>query len=238
MIKKLLFSLGVSTVVPILLSQGAFASTLYPKGSTGVDMSYPNCKTTVPKVSFGIVGVNNGIVYGHNSCVASEAKHFSNLSLYANTGLNASSQSSYYVQAQAGCNGDTDCAAYNYGYNAGKDAASYAQSQGVKSGKWWLDVETMNTWSTSPEQNQKSLQGEYDSLIANGATSVGVYSTTAQWNTITGSWQNNWASWGATTWTTAKQASTYCTGHQFTGGPSLLMQYKAKNSKLDQDVAC
>jgi hypothetical protein len=130
------------------------------------------------------------------------------------------------------------CAAYNYGYSAGKDAVNYALSQGLHSSKWWLDVETMNTWSSDSAQNQKSLQGEYDAIAATGATTIGAYSTSAQWQTITANWQNNWPSWGATTWTTPKQAQAYCTGHQFTGGPSLLMQYKSKQSKLDQDVAC
>jgi hypothetical protein len=230
--------LGIMLSSLVLFAHGAFASTFYASGSEGLDVSYPNCSTKVAAVSFGIVGVNNGVVYGHNTCAATQAKNFSNLSLYINTGLNASTSSSYYVQAQVGCNGDVYCAAYNYGYNAAKDAVAYAASQGLSSSKWWLDVETMNAWNSDASQNQKSIQGSYDALTANGAALVGVYSTTAQWQSITNSWQNNWPSWGATTWTTAKQAQTYCTGHQFTGGPSLLMQYKNKQSKLDQDVAC
>ena len=222
----------------IIFTQGALASSVYATGSTGADVSYPNCTNSIPAVSFGIVGVTSGIVYSHNPCAVAEASHFTNLSLYMNTGLNASTTSSYYVQAQAGCNGDVYCAAYNYGSNAAKDAISYANSQGIYSTKWWLDVESTNTWSNDSLQNQKSLQGAYDTLVANGSTMLGVYSTTAQWRAITGSWQNNWPSWGATTWTTAKQAMTYCTGHQFTGGPSLLMQYKSRQSKIDQDVAC
>lgn len=236
--KKLLVSIVTLLSVSVLFTQGAFASTVYSTGSAGVDVGYPNCTAKIPKVDFGIVGVTDGLVYSYNSCAAAEAKNFSNLSLYLNTGLNASSSSSYYVQAQVGCNGDVYCAAYNYGYNAAKDAISYVNSQGLGSDKWWLDVETVNSWSNDGVQNQKSLQGEYDALIANGATTVGVYSTTAQWQSITGSWQNNWPSWGATTWTTAARAQSYCTGHQFTGGPSLLMQYRSKKSKVDQDVAC
>jgi len=236
--RKFLAALGTLLATSILFLQGAFASSVYATGSTGVDVSYPNCSASIPAVNFGVVGVTGGLVYSRNSCAASEARHFGDLSLYVNTGLNTSSSSSYYTQAKAGCNGDANCAAYNYGFNAAKDAVSYAQSQGVSSPKWWLDVETSNTWSNNQAQNQKSLQGEYDALSANGATTVGVYSTTAQWQSVTGSWQNNWPSWGATSWTTAKQAQTYCTGHQFTGGPSLLMQYKSKQSRLDQDVAC
>ncbi len=238
MIKKLLSSLGLAIAAPLLLTQLTFASSLFPTGNLGVDIGYPNCTAKVPAVSFGIVGVNNGLVYGHSACAASEAKQFPTVGLYANTGLNASASSQYYVAAQVGCNGDTQCAAYNYGYNAGKDAVSYASSQGLTTNNWWLDVETMNTWNKDVAQNQKSLQGEYDALAASGATTVGVYSTTAQWQSITGGWQNNWPSWGATTWTTANQAQAYCSGHQFSGGPSLLLQYKAKQSKVDQDVAC
>lgn len=236
--KKLASLLSVLVAASVLFTQSASASSVYPTGSLGVDIGYPNCSAKISSVAFGIVGVNNGLVYGHNSCAATEGRHFSDLSLYANTGLNASSSSQYYVQAQVGCNGDVNCAAYNYGYNAGKDAVGYAASQGLTSSKWWLDVETMNTWNQDVVQNQQSLQGEYQALLDSGATTVGVYSTTAQWQSLTGGWQNNWPSWGATTWTTAKQAQSYCTGHQFTGGPSLLMQYRSKQSKVDQDVAC
>ena len=235
--KALTFITGVATVL-VVFGQSAFASTVYSTGSLGVDVSYPNCSTSTPAVSFGIVGVTSGAVYSHNSCLAAEARRFANVSLYLNTGLNTSDASTYYAQAKVGCNGDASCAAYNYGAAAAKDALSYAASQGVGSTKWWLDVETSNTWNASTQLNQKSLQGAYYTLVASGGTTVGVYSTTAQWQSITGGWQNSWPSWGATTWTTASQASTYCTGHQFTGGPSLLMQYKSRQSKVDQDVGC
>jgi hypothetical protein len=238
LMKRLLSLTFMLVAAFVLFSQGVGASSVYAAGSTGVDISYPNCAATIPRVSFGIVGVTGGLVYSHNSCLKAQAAKFANLSLYMNTGLNASSSSQYYTAAQVGCNGDVYCAAYNYGASAAKDALNYAASQGVTSSKWWLDVETSNTWSTDPLQNQKSLQGAFDALSASGATTVGVYSTTAQWQAITGSWQNNWPGWGATTWTSANQASKYCTGHQFTGGPSLLMQYQEKRSKLDQDVAC
>jgi hypothetical protein len=237
-LKRFALFLTGALLMPILTTQAAGASSVYPTGSTGVDVSYPNCSTAIPKVDFGIVGVTGGLVYSHNNCLAAQAKKFTNLSLYINTGLNASPSSSYYAAAQFGCNGDVNCAAYNYGYKAAQDAIGYAQSQGLTSSKWWLDVETENTWNTDVMQNRQSLQGAYDALRATGAITVGAYSTTAQWQTITGGWKNGWPSWGATTWTTAKQAMKYCTGHEFTGGPSLLMQFKSKQSKLDQDVAC
>jgi hypothetical protein len=235
-LKKILSFLIASVSSAILLAQPAMASAYYQTGSTGVDVSFPNCSASISKVSYGIVGLNGGTVYSQNSCASAEAAKFTNLSLYVNTGLNASASSTYYAQAQAGCNGDIYCAAYNYGYKAGQSAISYARSIGLNSTKWWLDVETMNSWTSDPEQNQQSLKGEYDAIAAAGASLIGAYSTSAQWQSITGGWKNSWPSWGATIFTTAKQAQKYCTGHQFTGGPSLLMQYKG--SRLDQDVAC
>lgn len=226
----------VPALAAVVLSAGsAQAMSVYPSGATGVDVSYPNCSARIPHVAFGIVGVTGGLVYSQNSCLAAEAAHFANLSLYVNTGLNADPVgSAYYRQAQVGCNGDVYCAAYNYGYNAAQSAIDYAGSQGVHAAWWWLDVETGNTWNGDTLQNRRSLQGEYDALAASGAT-VGAYSTTYQWNTITGSWLSGWPNWGATTVRTASQAARYCSGHQFTGGTTYLIQY---SGKLDQDYAC
>lgn len=207
----------------------------YVSGQVGTDVSYPNCSASNPGSPFGIVGVTGGLAYGNNSCLALEASWYANKSLYVNTGLNASETSQYYVAAEAGCNGDLICAAHNYGYNAAQAAFNYATSQGVSSPNWWLDVETSNSWTSDYSQNIASLQGEYDALKANGVTNVGVYSTTYQYGQITGGWQSGWPNWGATTVRTAKDASTFCTGHAFTGGPTWLIQFKGR---LDQDYAC
>lgn len=236
--KKLLSFSLLALVTAIIPTSNAFASTFYQTGSVGIDVSYPNCATKLPTADFGIVGVNGGRVYNYNPCLAAQAKKFGNLSLYINTGLNATPDSPYYVAAQQGCNGDALCAAYSYGYAAAVDSLNYAASQGVSSTKWWLDVETENSWNADVMQNRQSLKGAYDALVASGASLVGVYSTTYQWGVITGDWQNNWPSWGATTWTSAKQAKTYCTGHEFTGGPTLLIQFIDRKSKVSRDLAC
>lgn len=215
----------------------ASAQGVYPSGSTGIDVSYPNCNASIPNnLSFGIVGVTGGLNFHPNTCLASESSHFNNLSFYLNTGYPGLSTALNYQNSPKICTtNDLGCLAYNYGYNAGQYATAYAQSQGVSANTWWLDVETMNTWSTDAAQNIQSLQGQTDALKASGVSTVGVYSTTAQWGTITGGWKNGLPSWGATTWQTAKQAKTYCTGHEFTGGPTYLLQFKGK---LDQDYAC
>lgn len=212
------------------------ANPFYKSGSIGADVSYTNC-TAKYTGSFGVVGVNGGTVYSQNPCLAKEAAAYGkDLSLYVNTGLNADPTTSpYYADALAASNGDAMVAAYKYGYNAGLDAIATAKAAGVTSTRWWLDVETANTWNDNTDMNRQSLQGEYDALIQNGATMVGVYSTTTQWGDITGGWQNKWYNWGATIVRKASQAAQYCTGHEFTGGQTLLIQYKGT---IDQDYAC
>jgi len=228
----------VAALAWALLPTVALASPLYPTGTIGYDVSWPNCSATAPRnPSFGIVGVSDGTGYSQNPCLAQESAWFPSVNLYVNTGWNDQSIYLNPNSPRVCAAGDQNCLAYNYGYNAGLYALSYANSQTVHASAWWLDVETSNTWNTNVVQNQNSLQGEYDALVANGVSTVGIYSTTAQWQSVTGGWINNWPSWGATTWTTATQALTYCTGHQFTGGPSYFMQFKPKRG-LDQDVAC
>jgi hypothetical protein len=236
-IRNKLVSLFAASAVFLLLGGIVAAQGQYIGGSSGVDVSYPNCAVSIPKTGFGIVGVTGGMGFRPNPCLSAEASHFSNLSLYVNTGYPGQLTAVNYQNSPNVCAAtDLNCLAYNYGYNLGQYATNYAKSQGVWSNTWWEDVETMNSWMTDTVQNQNSIQGTHDALAAAGATTTGIYSTTVQWTMITGGWQNLWPSWGATTWRTAKQAASYCTGHQFTGGTSYLMQYTGKN--LDQNVAC
>ncbi len=214
----------------------AAAASIYPSGASGYDVSWPNCTAKPPaQPAFGIVGVSDGTGYSQNPCLAQEAGWFSNLSLYVNTGWY--NQSSYINPSspRVCAAGDNNCLAYNYGYNAGLYALSYAASQHVSASAWWLDVETSNTWNSDTTQNRYSLQGEYDALLANGVTTIGAYSTTYQWDTVTGSWLNGWPGWGATVVSSASKAARFCTGHQFTGGPTYLIQY---TGSLDRDYAC
>jgi len=212
------------------------AAAIYPSGSTGYDVSWPNCTASPPAhPAFGIVGVTDGTGYSQSPCLAQQAAWFNNLSLYANTGWYDQSAYINPTSPKVCAAGDQNCLAYNYGYNAGLYALNYANSQNLHSAVWWLDVETGNTWNSDTTQNRNSLQGEYDALLANGVTTVGVYSTTYQWDTVTGTWLNGWPNWGATTVRSASKAAHYCTGHQFTGGPTELIQF---SGTLDMDYAC
>jgi len=214
-----------------------FAQGVYTSKTVGNDVSWPNCSAKPPtNAAFGIVGVTGGLGFSPNNCLATQVGWFKNSSLYVNTGYPGQKYGLKYQFSPRSCvSTDLNCLAYNYGYNAGQYAFNYAANQGVNSSTWWLDVETINSWTSDFMQNRNSLQGESEALNANGVTTVGVYSTTTQWGSITNSWQNNLPSWGATTWKTSKQAAKYCIGHNFTGGGTWLIQY---TGTLDQDYAC
>ncbi len=221
----------------LLFTGSVSAYGVYKSGTVGNDVSYPNCNVKAPKsAAFGIVGVTGGLNFSQNSCLVKQAGWFGNKTLYVNTGYPGQSYGLKYQNSPRACDSaDLNCLAYNYGYNAGLYAINYSTSQGVTSSTWWLDVETMNTWTNEYQQNRQSLQGEIDALKQYGVATLGVYSTTAQWGSITNSWQIQLPNWGATTWQTAKQASKYCSGHDFTGGGTWLLQFKGS---LDQDYAC
>jgi hypothetical protein len=126
-----------------------------------------------------------------------QAKWFSNLTLYTNTGYPGSYRGLDYQNYPNACSAsDLNCLAYNYGWNAAQYAKSYADGLNVRSGTWWLDVEIENSWTEDVAQNRAALQGMYDYLLNNGVTTIGAYSTTYQWNTITGSWKKRLAELG------------------------------------------
>src|SRR5262249_43867042 len=167
--------------------------SIYPSGASGYDVSWPNCGANLPThPAFGIVGISDGLGYSQNPCLAHEAAAFPNLSLYVNTGWYDQSVHVNPNSPRVCTLGDHNCLAYNYGYNAGLYALDYAGSLQLSARTWWLDVETSNTWNADITQNRYSLQGEHDALLSNGVTTVGVYSTTFQWNSVTGSWLNSW----------------------------------------------
>lgn len=217
----------------------ASAATLYPSGSTGVDVSWPNCGVQIPaSATFGIIGVTEGTVYSAtNPCLAAQAAHFpKTLSLYTNSGWNDHSAHLNPSSPKACPPEDADCLAYNYGYNAGLAAYDAATAAGVSSSMWWLDVESDNTWNDDAIQNRNSLQGEHDALTTRGATTIGVYSTTSAWSTITGDWQNSWPNWIGSDDPASAHGRQACTGHHFTGGPTLVIQ--SDPHRTDRDIAC
>ena len=190
--------------------------------SSGWDISWPQCPSHFPRGGgFGVVGVTNGRPWGVNPCLAGEYKWATGRpaapGLYMNT-ANPAPHSSYYwptsgssdpaLCSDATSVGDPGCA-YDYGWHAAANALASATSTLTASGfsstaattrAWWLDVETGNTWNGTGSANAADLQGSIDYLRSHGVPSVGVYSTSYQWNTITGGYTTTTAASYAASW--------------------------------------
>ncbi len=225
---------------------------------TVYDISYPQCDARYPRdPAFGIVGVNGGIVFSPNRCLASQIVWAgAGAQLYANTANPGPQLSTHWPTGQttprtcsAGSPDTLDCA-YDYGWNAAADSYRTAVDAYVALGQapagatrtptaktWWLDVETGNSWRNDSARNVAVLQGAVAYLKSVEVAGVGFYSTGYQWGQITGGSQAFavHASWvaGAQTLRTAKR---FCSGSGFTGGPIVLTQYIV--SGFDADYRC
>ena len=239
-------------LAPAVLAQsgtGAF-DTSWPR-----DISWPQCGGSYPAPpAYGIVGVNAGIVFSPNPCLASEIAWAggAGVGLYANTGNPGPALSSHWPDGQTApmqCDAndpDTAACAYDYGYNAARDSYATAvaafNSLGLTpspaASAWWLDVETENSWRSNPALNVADLQGAVDFLgsVAQVA-SIGFYSTQYQWDVITGNTSAfaAYQSWVAGSGDTLS-ASINCGGPGFTGGGIALSQYQSGG--YDVDLRC
>src|SRR5438067_2016064 len=185
----------LATATSLLANQAA--PVTYTHGSTGYDISFPQCGAAYPAGAFGIVGVNGGYPFVHyNPCLADEYAHSPHAALYINTGydplytqVDGQHTTPECLTKSAIVKGSPDQkAAWAAGCSEALRSMAYAASQGVaKPRGWWLDIETENSWSsTDLSLNQYTIQGIVDTL--HQATSVvGIYSTGYQWHPIVGS---------------------------------------------------
>lgn len=236
----------LSTAGVLLVNQvGALA---YTTGSTGYDISYPQCGGAYPAGAFGIVGVNGGYPFVHyNPCLADEYAHTPNAALYVNTGydplytqVDGKHTTPECVTQSAGILGAAgQKAAWAVGCSEASRSIAYATSQGATSpSSWWLDVETANSWSsTDLTLNQYTVQGIVDTLLRQSPVAVGIYSTGYQWRTIVGSLPVSGvvADWVATGVSSARRARAYC-GSSFSGAPVWFVQYL--RGGFDTDYVC
>ena len=176
---------------------------------TGRDVSYPQCGKAFPSgQAFGIVAVNAGLPNNTNPCLTEEISWAQSssggtrqprASLYVNTadpgnhGIadwpanNNDPIFGNHVRDPYGTcrGGNSQACAWQYGWNM---AELDAQTRGVvRPGRyrWWLDVETVNSWQSRAQNNRADLEGMASYFRHIGAT-VGIYSTTRQWKPIVG----------------------------------------------------
>jgi len=248
----LVLSAGTALAAPMEREKGGGGPA---KPTRGYDISYPQCGAVYPaNPLFGIVGVNGGRVFSENACLASQLAWAGDAAaeLYVNTGNPGPALSSFWPRGQTtprwcdANNPDTADCAYDYGWNAAADAyARLEQAYAVRglaanpnATTWWFDVETSNSWRTTTALNVAALQGGVDYLRSRGVTKLGFYSTTVQWNTITGGTTAfaGYPSWGAGA-PSEKAAKQHCvTTPGFTGGRLAMVQYIYQG--FDADVRC
>ena len=249
----------VVVVVVILVAGGG-------SPSAGYDISYPQCSGSYPSNAlFGIVGVDGGLASNANPCVRDELRwaaatpgqqHPSQprLSLYIDTG-NPGAQhvatwpSGGTTQAYGSCNGLlTNACSYLYGQQ--RATVSYRLVAGIdpaaaRTAPWWLDVEQMLSWAGTYELNIAALQGYIAGLRDAGAKGpVGIYSTSAQWQEITGltaqttgtAFHGELPDWVAGTGVSLAQARQNCSSGGFTGEAPTLAQYQL--GSVDADLRC
>src|SRR4030088_2004250 len=147
----------LSTAGALLANQvGAVA---YTSGSTGYDISYPQCGAAYPAGPFGIVGVNAGYPFVHyNPCLADQYRRTTNAALYINTGydpiytqVDGKHTTPICIAQSVTIQGNpAQRAAWAVGCSEASRSIAYADSQGATSpSSWWLDVETENSWSST-----------------------------------------------------------------------------------------
>ncbi len=240
-------AIALLSIAPVPSARAAGADTV------GTGISYPQCGTDPPHSPFAIVGVNGGVVFTANPCLAQQVAWagIDRVQLYANTGNAGPGVSAHWPTGQTSpriCLAsapDTAGCAYDHGWNAAADSyrdavgafRSLGTSRSPASVPWWLDVEIANSWRADTSLNVADLAGAVAFLQSVGVPSVGFYSTAYQWDIITGGTRAFRAhpSWvaGATDLADARSG---CSESGFTGGPVDLVQFVPND--LDLDIAC
>ena len=233
-------------------------------GPTGNDVSYPQCGQTLPSgQAFGIVAVNDGLANTTNPCLADEiswaqdsagAARQPKASLYVNTAdpgnhgvtdwpvNNTDPVTGRQVTDPYGtCAGSNNPAcAWQYGWDL---AAIDAQTRGVPDPgryRWWLDVETINSWASSTKNNRADLEGMVSYFRHIGAT-AGLYSTPRQWDPIVGTVSQASPLYRLPDWIpgakTLSQAKKNCRLTPLTGG-GVITVTQWKTPPVNSDLSC
>jgi hypothetical protein len=241
---------------------GATRVAATPKVLLGIDVSWPQCGTTLPRSpAFAIVGVNGGLANNTNPCFATQlawaAKSTGGtgqprVALYVNT-ANPGHQGSWWPSSNVyggrqvanpygTCTGLEGAAcAYIYGYAKSYDNVKLRGVKNPAGYLWWLDVEMINTWSaTDKAANAAALEGMTAHLKSIGAR-VGLYSTAYQWNLIVGQVRSTSNLRGLPSWLAGANGVTgakgMCSWPALTPGGKVTMTQFVSNN-LDYDYSC
>ena len=217
--------------------------------------------------AFAVVGVNDGLANGTNPCFAEEWQWAQGSSgttkqprsaVYVNTanpGLagswwptgNFAENDPVAVPVPSDYNGGTcdgtasAACAYVYGWSKAYDDV-HGRGVTTPAGlRWWLDVETGNSWSaTDLTANRADLEA-MTKVFTDAGGSVGVYSTRYQYGRIVGTLASTSPLFALDSWlaggSSLKGAQSLCTSAPLTAGSHVtLTQYVSGG--FDSDVSC
>jgi hypothetical protein len=191
----------------------------------GYDVSHPQCSRKLPTSGgYGIVGVNRGRPLSSNPCLAKQSAW-------------AAAKAGRAVYINTGYPGSGDPVAY--GRRLVEDAIAREHAAGVSGTTvWWLDVETVNTWNGTTQENATVLDSMAARLQELGVR-VGIYSTPTMWLEIAGTWEPGLPVWYATGPGTQASAALAC-DRSFAGSPTAIAQWvqPAAGGLLDHNVIC
>jgi hypothetical protein len=241
-IEKLINSLIISLLfIPMIFNHVIYASSAYHHNVTGFDISYPQCdKEYPPDPAFAVIGVNGGRPFTDNPCFLHQytwaQEQYAKPAVYMNLSYISPKNRENAFNGPWQCEEfNESCLAYNYGYQAALFSYDNVENIKTKPGMWWLDIETMNTWSEDTELNKLVIQGAIDFLHSKNQT-IGVYSTNFQWKTIAGDFKPGLAVWTAGA-KNRETASLRCQpSYAFTGGRVQMVQYVENN--FDHNYLC
>lgn len=191
---------GAAVALALLAGWGVITASAsapaYTAGSYGYDVSWPQCGGPLPQnPGFAIVGVTGGKSFSGNPCLKQQAAWAATGGQPASLYINTNGAPKGYTNAVC-AKRDTSCLNFEYGRAAAKWAVGYANSNGAgEIDGYWLDVETMNSWSRDKTANARALAGFIRGLDESGKTVSGIYSTSYQWGRIAGSYAPGLDNW-------------------------------------------
>jgi hypothetical protein len=236
-------SLALAAAAVFTTAPVAASGPFYARGAIGYDDSTYQCGGQA-RGAFAIIAANNGRPFTRNGCLARQlavAPTSPPAAVYMNTGYSPTYAARITATCAARSLNVSGSALQREAYAIGcsevattRDYIYAATGKRVRS--WWLDVETANSWSsTNLVLNRALLRGAIDYLKPLGAV-IGLYSTSRQWNAITGGWaapgiDANWVA-GASS---PADAALLC-AKSITGAPVWLVQYL--RAGLDLNRGC